>query len=66
VGCAESAAARHSLPGVRFVPLEPALTCKVAAITRDEPSTTVAALLRLVLRAAARPQRAVLRAVASA
>ena len=45
-----AAAARHSLPGVRFVPLSPAPTTEVAAITRDESSTSLAALLKLVRR----------------
>jgi DNA-binding transcriptional LysR family regulator len=62
----ESAAARHALPGVRFVALEPAPTCEVAAVTRDEDSTTVTALLRLVQRAGQQPRRASLRAVAAA
>jgi LysR family hydrogen peroxide-inducible transcriptional activator len=50
----ESAADRYSVPGVRFLPLEPTPTCEVAAITRDEASAPVAALLRLA-RGAARP-----------
>jgi DNA-binding transcriptional LysR family regulator len=62
----ESAAARHSVPGVRFVALEPAATSEVAAVTRDEDSTTITALLRLVRRAGQQPRRAALRAVASA
>jgi hypothetical protein len=45
-----AAAARHSLPGVRFVPLSPAPATEVAAVTRDESSTSVAALLTLVRR----------------
>jgi DNA-binding transcriptional LysR family regulator len=62
----ESAAARHSVPGVRFVALEPAPTCEVAAITRDEDSTTITALLRLVRHAGQQARRAALRAVAAA
>jgi DNA-binding transcriptional LysR family regulator len=46
----QAAAARHSLPGVRFVPLSPAPQTEVAALTRDESSTSVAALLKLVRR----------------
>jgi DNA-binding transcriptional LysR family regulator len=45
-----AAAARHSLPGVRFVPLTPAPTTEVAAITRNESSTSVACLMKLVRR----------------
>jgi DNA-binding transcriptional LysR family regulator len=45
-----AAAARHNLPGVRFVPLSPAPATEVAAVTRDESSTSVAALLKLVRR----------------
>jgi DNA-binding transcriptional LysR family regulator len=62
----ESAAARHSVAGVRFVALDPAPTTEVAAITRDEASTTVTALLKLLRRAAQQPRRVALRAVASA
>jgi hypothetical protein len=51
---------------VRFVALEPAATSEVAAVTRDEDSTTITALLRLVRRAGQQPRRAALRAVASA
>jgi DNA-binding transcriptional LysR family regulator len=45
-----AAAARHSLPGVRFVPLSPAPITEVAAVTRDESSTSVASLLKLARR----------------
>jgi len=45
-----SAAARHTVPGVRFVPLSPAPSTELAALTRDEPVTSVAALLKLMRR----------------
>jgi DNA-binding transcriptional LysR family regulator len=61
-----SAAARHSMPGVRFAALEPGVTCELAAVTRDEPSTTVAGLLRMVRRSAQLSERSRIRAVASA
>jgi DNA-binding transcriptional LysR family regulator len=44
-----SVAARFAAPGVRFAPLtEPAPVCEVALVARPEPSTTTAALLRLL------------------
>jgi DNA-binding transcriptional LysR family regulator len=62
----ESAAERHSVPGVRFVPLTPAPMCELAAVTRDEPSTSVTALLRLARRAEQLTSRAQARALARA
>jgi DNA-binding transcriptional LysR family regulator len=59
-----AAAARHSLPGVRFVPLSPAPANEVAAVTRDESSTSVAALLKLVRRVESLASQAEARALA--
>jgi DNA-binding transcriptional LysR family regulator len=61
----ESAAARHSVPGVRFAPLTPAPTCEVAAVSRDERSTSVSALLRFMRRAEQRADQARARALRS-
>ena len=60
-----AAAARHSLPGVRFVPLSPAPATEVAAVTRDESSTSVAALLKLVQRVERLASQAEARALAA-
>ena len=62
----ESAAARHSVSGVRIVPLTPAPACELAAVTRDEASTSVAALIGLARRAVQAPERAKARALARA
>jgi DNA-binding transcriptional LysR family regulator len=45
-----SAARRTSVPGVRFLALQPGPTCEIAAISRDEASTTVAAFVSLAAR----------------
>jgi DNA-binding transcriptional LysR family regulator len=55
----ESAAVRHAVAGVRFVPLEPDLELEVAAVTHEEPSTAVTALLGLSRRAVEQQRRAV-------
>jgi DNA-binding transcriptional LysR family regulator len=62
----EAATARHLAPGVRFVALDPAPTCEIAAVTDEDPSTQVAALLRLLRRAAGPSNRPGIRAVAAA
>ena len=53
-----SAAERHSLPGIRFVPLASALGCEIAIFSRDEDSTTVTGFLRLARTAARAAQLA--------
>ena len=53
-----STAERHSLPGIRFVPLSAALNCEVVIVSRDEDSTTVAGFLRIVRSAARVVQQA--------
>ena len=45
-----SAAQRASVPGVRLLALEPGPTCEIAAISRDEASTTVAGFVSLAAR----------------
>jgi DNA-binding transcriptional LysR family regulator len=58
-----SAADRHTMPGMRFLPLVPAPACELAMITRPELSTSVAALLRLTRRTEELASRARARAL---
>jgi DNA-binding transcriptional LysR family regulator len=58
-----SVAERHSIPGVRFAPLDPSPACEVAIVTRHEVSTTVAALLRLAQHLARSAERTRVRAL---
>jgi hypothetical protein len=47
-----SAAERHGLPGVRFVPLEGAVGTEIATLSRDPQSTLVAGFIRAARSAA--------------
>jgi len=53
-----SAAERHSLPGVRFVPLEDELGTEIATLSRDPQSTLVAGFIRAARSAARAAQLA--------
>jgi DNA-binding transcriptional LysR family regulator len=57
-----SAADRHSLAGVRFVPFAAPLGCEVAIFSRNEDSTTIAAFLRIAAMTARAAQRSPARA----
>jgi DNA-binding transcriptional LysR family regulator len=59
----ESAALRHSVPGVRVLPLAPPPMCEPAIVTRDEPSTSVAAFVKLARRSEELASRAQARAL---
>jgi DNA-binding transcriptional LysR family regulator len=52
-----SAADRHSLPGVCFVPFSAPLGCEVAIFSRNEDSTTIAGFLRVAQTMARAAQR---------